>query len=91
MVQEERTILNVLRGDEEWYCPDKTKQYRVKDLIVEGDPLVLQYGLDDWMNKQYTGTNPEVRCLPPLKSSYRGILRLKPIAKVGNLDIQEDE
>lgn len=84
-------LLNVLRGDDEWYCPDKTKQYRIKDLIVEGDPLILQYGLDDWMNKQYTGTNPEVKCLPPLKSSYRGVLRLKPIAKVGNLDIHEDK
>lgn len=69
-------LLNTLRNDDMWYCPDKTKQYRSKSLFSKGETLILQYQLEDWKNPTYNGSNPNIMCIPSTRPSYRGILRI---------------
>ena len=42
------------------------------------EPLIAEYRLMRWLNPVYTGGDWEKRCLPPLKSNYRGLERVQP-------------
>ena len=49
---------------------------RPADRMDEPEPLIDEYHLDDWMNARYRGSKDwEKRCLPNLKSTYRGLKR----------------
>lgn len=37
------------------------------------EPLILEYNVTPWMNKSYTGTDPDKKCMPDLAESYRGL------------------
>lgn len=71
-------LLNVLRNDPVWHCPDKSRQHRPNGLITATEPLILQYGLEAWTNPNYTGRNKDIKSMPPLKASYRGVTRIVP-------------
>ena len=71
-------LLNVIRNDPVWHCPDKSRQHRPNGLITATEPLILQYGLEAWTNPNYTGRNPDIKSMPPLKASYRGVTRIVP-------------
>lgn len=50
---------------------------RPKGRMDATEPLIAQYDLDDWTNKNYTGTDPIKMCMPaPLRTSYRGWCRV---------------
>ncbi|MDH5132204.1 MULTISPECIES: DNA primase family protein [Microbacterium] len=39
------------------------------------EPLIDDLRLTDWMNTNYSGSDPNRRCLPTLKTNYKGLLR----------------
>lgn len=41
------------------------------------EPLIAQYNLNNWMNKENSGEDLELICSPILKTRYRGILKVK--------------
>lgn len=69
-------LLNVAKGSQVWCCPDKSRNYRSDGKMVAPEPLVVEYNLRDWMNKNYPGSNPTMIATPSgLMSHYRGMLR----------------
>lgn len=61
------------------------------------EPLIIEYNLMDWMNPNYKGTNPDLLAMPPLKASYRGLLRKNavcsaaPVPEIVELFPDEDD
>lgn len=51
--------------------------------------LILDYNLTNWKNPLYRGTDPDVICSPPLRQTYRGLLRT--VATVQSLVGDDDE
>lgn len=40
--------------------------------------LIIRYQLKEWMNPNYTGSDPDQICRPPIADRYRGLVRLIP-------------
>ena len=49
---------------------------RPKKLMDTPEPLILEYKLDRWMSPTYRGSDPQQICVPKLKASYTGIIRI---------------
>lgn len=65
-----------LSGSDEWDV--KRTDTRPGNKMSTPEPLIAQYGLTDWMNSTYTGTDPAKRCMVhPLKDNYKGLVRRK--------------
>ena len=76
----------VNENDFDFYCEDKSKQYRPYNRMDEPECLIYDYDLVDWKNLQYKGDDINKICHPTLKVHYRGLLR-----KVrGNVQLQND-
>lgn len=41
----------------------------------EPEPLIAQYNLRDWCNPNYDATDINNFCRPPVKTTYKGIVR----------------
>ena len=41
----------------------------------EPEPLILEYNVEQWMNKNYKGADPLKKAMPELKELYRGLQR----------------
>lgn len=54
---------------------------RPKAQMDEPELLIAQYGLQNWMNTSYTGTDPVKRSAPKLAVNYKGIIRRVPSAR----------
>lgn len=83
MVQSSRAfmydLLDILDNtDLGWHCPDKTQRIVSANRMNGPEPLILEYGLENWMNPNYKGHDPSKRCMPELKYAYRGISRKAP-------------
>ena len=71
-----KDVVNLLPNYGGWYCEDKRKVYRPSGKMDVPEPLIGEYDLKDWMNPRYVNSKDEdKRCMPVLKSYYRGILR----------------
>lgn len=68
-------IFNASKQSKIWSCDDKRKTVRSKDRMDKPEPLIVQYDLRDWMNPDYTGSNPDLIARPALKVMYRGLER----------------
>ncbi len=63
-----------LAGSEEWDA--KRSATRPGTGMAMPEPLIDQYGLDEWTNSTYTGSDPAKRCIvSPLKENYKGLVR----------------
>lgn len=72
-------LLDILDNtDLGWHCPDKTQRIVAASRMSGPEPLILEYGLEAWMNPNYKGHDPNKRCMPELKYAYRGISRKAP-------------
>ena len=49
---------------------------RPKKLMDTPEPLILEYKLERWMNPDYRGTDIKQICVPKLKASYSGLIRI---------------
>lgn len=65
---------------------------RPKQLMNSPEVLSVEYGLVDWMNSSYTGTDPlKKSTLSPLKVNYKGLVRRHQIALPGSAATEEEE
>ena len=40
------------------------------------EPLILEYKLERWKNPTYRGSDPQQICVPKLKDTYKGLIRI---------------
>ncbi len=66
-----------LAGSAEWEHKGSVA-VRPKAQMNEPELLIAQYGLQNWMNTSYTGTDPSKRSAPQLAVNYKGIVRRAP-------------
>ena len=72
-------LLQILTSQTEWMCPDKNKKIRVTQTNMLGpEPLIISYGLTQWMNPSVKGSDPDKLATPCLSVNYRGIQRVVP-------------
>ncbi len=69
-------VLGLLKPDHEWYCPGRSLSIRPRNHMDKPEPLIVEYGLQDWMDNVYAGSNPDRIARPILKENYTGLLRL---------------
>ena len=73
-------ILNLIKSvDYGWYCPDKTKTIWVSKIDkTTPEPLILEYNLIGWMNRNCKSNDPDKLCIPSdikFKDVIRGLKR----------------
>ena len=68
-------IVNITKNSQMWYCIDKSKTLRSTGKMSGPEPLIAQYGLEDWKNPNYTGNDVNRICTPKVQDFYRGLLR----------------
>lgn len=66
-------LLDAIRDDPVWYCPDKSRKIRPCDRMDAFEPLIVKYGMTKWMDPDYHGDDPVKRARPVLKAGYQGI------------------
>ncbi|HBA47577.1 MAG TPA: DNA primase [Lachnospiraceae bacterium] len=69
-------LVSVVRASTIWYCKDKKKQIRSQGRMERPEPLIIEYGLEDWKDPDYHGDNPNRIAHPKLKVIYRGLVRV---------------
>lgn len=58
-----------------FYIPDGDATVRSDGRMDYPEPLILEYGVTEWMNQQYRGSDTGRMCMPDLNEKYRGLLR----------------
>lgn len=71
-------LYNVIQKNPDWECKNKKSPIPTKNLMDGPEPLILKYGLTEWMNPNYRGTDPHNICMPALYKEYRGLVRRVP-------------
>lgn len=72
-------VLEVVQQDNVWTCPNRRRVYRTAGRMSRPEPLVLQYGLEDWMNN-YKGADKLLAARPVAENSYRGLIRISTMS-----------
>lgn len=44
-------------------------------MMDKPEPLIMEYGLRKWMNKEYDDSDPDMRCMPKLSRQYKGVIK----------------
>ncbi|WP_166790612.1 MULTISPECIES: phage/plasmid primase, P4 family [unclassified Cryobacterium] len=79
-----------LAGSPEWEHKGSVA-VRPKRMMSAPEPLISEYGLVDWMNSSYTGSDPLKRSVvSPLKVNYKGLVRRRSIALAAPALLDED-
>lgn len=86
-----KDLLAIVRKDPDWFCSDKNKSIRPGNRMSAPEPLIAEYGLKNWMDPLYRGTDPDKLCRPRLAVSYRGIQRIVPLAAASDDDEADDD
>ena len=68
-------IVQVANAGGKWYCSDKSRAIRVGDKMQGPEPLIAEYEIKDWYNKNYVGHDVDKICTPVPQEYYRGLLR----------------
>lgn len=75
-------LVEILAGSSRWTFTDPQKKHRPGQKMSDPEELIDTYGLSDWTNKAYTGSDLAKRCFPfPLRANYIGIVR-NPLSSV---------
>ena len=69
-------LLNVIQMNPLWSCPGTDKRVRSKGRMDKPEHLIIRYQLKNWMNPNYTGSDPDQICRPPLCDLYTGLERI---------------
>lgn len=71
-----KDVGNVMDSYPDWSYHNNTYGVRTGKKISKPEPLIVDYGLTDWMRKTYMGSNPDRVAMPAkLAVAYRGLLR----------------
>ena len=69
-------VLHILPEYKEWYCVGRKQGVRPAQRMSKPEPLISEYGLIEWMNPNYAGGNLDRVCMPKLKPTYTGLIRV---------------
>lgn len=95
-----KELLNVIAKNDEWSCPDKSKQYRGANRMSCYEPLIGIYDLKDWMNPKYAhvGNVSIIEKCTPMQGQYskerfRGLLRTSVLntTQISDEDSKDEE
>lgn len=75
-----------LAEEQGWQLQERV---RVDGRMDFPEPLILEYDVTEWMNKTYRGSDTDRRCMPELKDSYRGYVRISTAFFDGGYDIDD--
>lgn len=68
-----------------WFCSDKAAKVRTASRMSKPEPLIARYDLKDWMNPNYSGTDPVKKSLfIGASPNYRGLQRQAGTAPAAN-------
>jgi putative DNA primase/helicase len=71
-----RELVKIIRESALWYCTDKDAKIRSVGRMAKPEPLIARFDLKDWMDQNYTGTDPLKKSIVnPLLPMYRGLQR----------------
>ncbi|MGO1971620.1 MAG: GIY-YIG nuclease family protein [Propionibacteriaceae bacterium] len=72
-------LVAIVRNDPEWHCPDKNRKIRPRQMIIEPEPLIAEYRLENWYSPNCAGDpsryTQEELGRPKMQANYRGLLR----------------
>ena len=76
--QTKKTFINrlteFLSNDPEWSIGNSFISVDENNMPMP-EPLIAQYHLKNWMNKDYHGSDPTIICSPEVRTKYKGIYR----------------
>ena len=75
-----------LAEEQGWQLQERV---RVDGRMDFSEPLILEYDVTEWMNKTYRGSSTDRLCMPELKDSYRGYMRISTAFFDGGYDIDD--
>ena len=67
-------IVSYLKNDDNWTVADRYLNVDENNMPMP-EPLIAQYNLKNWMNKDYKGDDLSVICSPVVQTKYKGIYR----------------
>ena len=70
-----RELADIVKNEKEWQYTGGRNQVRVSNRIDKPEPLIAAYGIEDWKNPNYTGSDINRICIPKLKDKYTGLIR----------------
>ena len=71
-----KELLKILKEYPDWKSGGD-KPYRPANRMDKPEPLIAEYELKDWMNPMFISSNDvNKKCIPVLKATYNGILRV---------------
>ncbi|MBQ8934822.1 MAG: DNA primase [Oscillospiraceae bacterium] len=72
-------IVNAVSQNVKWKAMKKADSpLRSGKRMDKPEHLIIRYQLKDWMNPNYTGSDPDQICRPPIADRYRGLVRVVP-------------
>ncbi|MCM1223300.1 MAG: phage/plasmid primase, P4 family [Lachnospiraceae bacterium] len=84
-----RDIKTAAANDTDWEVKGPVTTGTKMDI---GEPIIGEYDLKNWMDNTYNGLDMNKKCRPnPLKSSYRGIVRVTPTVTISGTAAEENE
>lgn len=77
-----REIRTLVQKSDVFYIPnnDPNATVRSDGRMDTPEPLILEYGITEWMNHSYRGSDPMRLAQPDVDDKYRGILRYDRVA-----------
>ena len=82
-------IRTAIRNNMDWEARENPVTTGKK--IDKGEPLIGEYNLTDWQDHTYSGLDPDKKFRPnPLKTSYRGLVRVASIITCGGTEDDEN-
>lgn len=84
-----KDIVNITETDDTWYCQGQDAKIKSAGRMDKPELLIAQYGLTDWQNINYKGSDINQICRPALSQAYRGLQRYTSGANL--LDANENE
>lgn len=73
--------LKGLSAEYGWLAQDKVRSAGRMDGF---EPLILSYGITEWMNPRYKGPDNKLLCTPEVADSYRGFVRFSTVGSADN-------
>ncbi len=69
-------IINLLGEYPDWSCQGRNVSIRPGHKMDAIEHMIAEYDLRDWQNPTYTGVDVDKICMPKLKASYNGLIRV---------------
>lgn len=70
------SLMPLVETSQIWQCENKRKQIRTGKRMSQPERLIAVYGLNDWKDPSYTGSDPDKMSIPAAASQYRGLERI---------------